>query len=163
MKCTVLETVSVMEAFDAAGVRVWKSLPSNLWKKHTHDRFITICPGLPGWAGTRRNIHPLTPLVLINHPYQLPPSTTNHSIIPAQSTYLAIVSRPYAGLCIVLDVDRPVDGTRFDLMISQPQGELLPSISVWLDLVLLSESRCKGNNDHSVRSRNGWRKTKRHH
>ena len=42
---------------------------------------MALCPGLPGWAGTRRNIHPLTPLLLINHPYHLPPSTTNHSII----------------------------------------------------------------------------------
>ena len=33
---------------------------------------------------------PLTPLLLINHPYQLPPFTTNNSIIPAQSTYLAV-------------------------------------------------------------------------
>ena len=31
-------------------------------------------------------IHPLKLLLLINHPDQLPPSTTNHSIIPAQST-----------------------------------------------------------------------------
>ena len=54
---------------------------------HTHNRF-TLCPGLPGWAGSRRNIHPVTLLLLINHPYQLPPSTTNHSIIPAQSTCL---------------------------------------------------------------------------
>ena len=53
----------------------------------THDRFTALCPDLPRCAGNRRNIHPLTP---INHPYQLPPSTTNHSIIPAQSTYLAI-------------------------------------------------------------------------
>jgi len=62
-----------------------------LWTHtRTHDRFTAVCPGLPGWAGTRRNIHPLTPLLLINHPYHLPPSTTNHSIILAQSTYLAI-------------------------------------------------------------------------
>jgi len=27
-----------------------------------------LCPGQPGWAGTRRNIHPLTPIVVINHP-----------------------------------------------------------------------------------------------
>ena len=25
-------------------------------------------PGQPGWAGTRRNIHPLTPIVVISHP-----------------------------------------------------------------------------------------------
>jgi len=27
-----------------------------------------FCPGLPGWASTRINIHPLTPIVVINHP-----------------------------------------------------------------------------------------------
>jgi len=27
----------------------------------THCRFTAICPGLPGSAGTRRDIHPLTP------------------------------------------------------------------------------------------------------
>ena len=40
---------------------------------HTHSRFTALCPGLPGWAGTRRNIHPLTPLLLINHPYPYRP------------------------------------------------------------------------------------------
>jgi len=25
-----------------------------------YNRFTALCPGLPGWAGTRRNIHPLT-------------------------------------------------------------------------------------------------------
>ena len=28
---------------------------------HTHSRFTALCPGLPGWAVTRRDIHPLTP------------------------------------------------------------------------------------------------------
>ena len=27
-----------------------------------------LWPGQPGWAGTRRSIHPLTPIVVINHP-----------------------------------------------------------------------------------------------
>jgi len=27
-----------------------------------------FCPGQTRWAGTRRNIHPLTPIVVINHP-----------------------------------------------------------------------------------------------
>jgi len=27
-----------------------------------------FCSGQPGWAGTRRNIHPLTPTLVINHP-----------------------------------------------------------------------------------------------
>jgi len=26
-----------------------------------------LCPGKPGWADIRRNIHPLTPVVVINH------------------------------------------------------------------------------------------------
>jgi len=34
----------------------------------THNRLTAVCPGLPGWAGTRRNIHPLTPILIIRHP-----------------------------------------------------------------------------------------------
>ena len=36
---------------------------------HTHTtvlRLYGFCPGQPGWAGTRSNIHPLTPIVVIN-------------------------------------------------------------------------------------------------
>jgi len=29
---------------------------------HTHNRLMALCPGLTGRAGTRRNIHPLTPM-----------------------------------------------------------------------------------------------------
>jgi len=28
---------------------------------------MALCLGLPGWAGTRRNIHPLKPILIINH------------------------------------------------------------------------------------------------
>jgi len=28
---------------------------------HTHSHFTALCPGLPGWASTRRDIDPLTP------------------------------------------------------------------------------------------------------
>jgi len=40
---------------------------------HTHPytavlRLFGFCPGQPGWAGTRRNIHPLTLIMVINHP-----------------------------------------------------------------------------------------------
>jgi len=41
---------------------------------HTHTHTQTVlrlsgfCPGQPGWASTRRSIHPLTPIVIINHP-----------------------------------------------------------------------------------------------
>jgi len=33
----------------------------NMKHTHTHSHFTALCPGLPGWAGTRRDIHPLTP------------------------------------------------------------------------------------------------------
>jgi len=33
---------------------------------HTHNsRFTALCPGLPGWAGTIRNTHPPTILIII--------------------------------------------------------------------------------------------------
>ena len=38
---------------------------------HTHTHVLRLCGfclGQPGWAGTRRNIHPLTPIVVINCP-----------------------------------------------------------------------------------------------
>jgi len=34
---------------------------------------MALCAGLYGWAGARRNIHTLTPLLIINILYQLPP------------------------------------------------------------------------------------------
>jgi len=30
-----------------------------------NNRFTALRPGLPGWAGTRRNIHPPTVLILV--------------------------------------------------------------------------------------------------
>ena len=45
-------------------------------------------PGLSGSAGTRRNIHPLTPILIAQH--QLPPSTTIHSILLGDATYTCI-------------------------------------------------------------------------
>jgi len=74
------------------------------WKNggytHTHTTILRLCgfcPGQPGWAGTRRNIHPLTLIVVINHPYLPPPSTTIHGIVPIQSytytyTYISYVT-----------------------------------------------------------------------
>jgi len=38
---------------------------------HTHTQPFYgcgFCPGQPGLAGTRRNIHPLTPIVVFSHP-----------------------------------------------------------------------------------------------
>jgi len=39
---------------------------------HTHTTVLQLfgfCLGQPEWAGTRWNIHPLTPIVVIKHPY----------------------------------------------------------------------------------------------
>ena len=35
---------------------------------HTHNRLTAFVPGQPGYAGTRRNTHPLTPILIIGHP-----------------------------------------------------------------------------------------------
>jgi len=56
-------------------------------KWHTHVRTTVLRlfgfgPRQPGWAGTRRNIHPLTLIVVINHTYLLSPSTTIQGILP---------------------------------------------------------------------------------
>ena len=40
----------------------------NMTHTHTHNRLTALCPELPGWAGTWRNIHPLTPILIIKHP-----------------------------------------------------------------------------------------------
>jgi len=61
-------------------------LTTSIQEIHTHThttvlRLCGICPGQPGWAGTRRNIHPLTLIVVINYPNLLSPSTTNHGKI----------------------------------------------------------------------------------
>jgi len=55
---------------------------------HTHTTILWLCgfcPGKPRWAGTRRNIHPLTPIVVIKYPY-LPCPSMIHGILPTQST-----------------------------------------------------------------------------
>jgi len=42
----------------------------SLTHTHTHTTILQLgfCPGQPGWASTRRNIHPLTPIMVTNHP-----------------------------------------------------------------------------------------------
>jgi len=54
---------------------------------HTHNvlRLFGFCPGQPRCASTRRNIHSLTPIMVIKYPYLLLPSTTIHGILPIQS------------------------------------------------------------------------------
>ena len=35
------------------------------WQPHPHTCLTALCPGLPRWVGTRRNIHPFTPTLII--------------------------------------------------------------------------------------------------
>jgi len=50
---------------------------------NTNNCFMALYPGLPVSASTRRNIQPVTPIMIINYPSdQLHPSTTTHSILP---------------------------------------------------------------------------------
>jgi len=37
-------------------------------QQQLNNRFTALCPGLPGWASTRINIHLLTPTLIIRHP-----------------------------------------------------------------------------------------------
>ena len=71
-----------------------EAVPSQPWGQYTPRTTVLwlfgFCPGQPGWASTRRNIHPLTLIVVINHPYLLPPSTTIHGILPIQSTCFTV-------------------------------------------------------------------------
>jgi len=54
-----------------AGVKVIYVLTDHckilFWKKalNNNNHFTALCPGLPGWAGTRRNFHPPTTLIII--------------------------------------------------------------------------------------------------
>jgi len=62
-------------------VKEWAKKTTNIYTAHTHThttvlRLCGICPRQPGWAGTRRNIHPLTLIVVINHSNLLSLSTT---------------------------------------------------------------------------------------
>jgi len=51
------------------------------YSTHTHTTVLRpygFCLGQPGWVGTRRNIHPLTPIMVINHP--LPASSIYYDL-----------------------------------------------------------------------------------
>jgi len=45
-----------------------KTLEPSKTHTHTHNRLTALWPGLPGWAGTRRIIHPLTSMLIISYP-----------------------------------------------------------------------------------------------
>ena len=58
-------------------VRQWQCNAQN-----THNRLTALCPGLPRSAGTRRNIHPLTPILFIRYPLSTSSRTHTHTHTP---------------------------------------------------------------------------------
>jgi len=102
--CLVLLDIVCSEHHHLASVLIWYAcnIQCNIccytncfnWgERRTHTtvlRLFGFCPGQPGWAGTRRNMHPLTPIVGIKYPYLLPPSTTIHDILRIQSTCFTV-------------------------------------------------------------------------
>ena len=60
---------------------------------YTHTTILQLsgfCLGQPGWAGTRRNINPLTPIMVISHPLFAPASVTIRGILSVQFTCLTV-------------------------------------------------------------------------
>jgi len=58
-------------------------------------RFSGFCLGLPGWAGTRINIYPLTPILVINHPLSASPFTAIYGIFLVQFMCLTVFSHNF--------------------------------------------------------------------
>jgi len=76
--------------FSTAVIIFWSN-DHHMLSPHNNTTTIVLwtSPGLPRWAGTRRNIH-TPPSWSSSNLYQLLPSTTIHSILPVQIARLAI-------------------------------------------------------------------------
>ena len=57
-----------------SNIREMLRLPFCHQRKHTHththrhNRLMALCLRLPGWTGTKINIHPFTPVMKVRHP-----------------------------------------------------------------------------------------------
>jgi len=60
-----------------------------LWPRLYNNRITTLCPGLTGWAGIRRNTHPPT-ILIITQSLSASSISMIHSILPVQIMCLAI-------------------------------------------------------------------------
>jgi len=65
-----LKTTKIVTASNTPDKRIISK--NSLWihtprvtNNNSNNRFMALCPGLPGWAGTRRNTHPPTILIII--------------------------------------------------------------------------------------------------
>jgi len=62
--------VTLMQSVAGVRCRLYMLLQDRDIVTHTHTTVLWLsgfCLGQPGWASTRRNIHPLTLIVVINH------------------------------------------------------------------------------------------------
>ena len=64
-------------------LRAWQSFCMT----SLHNHFTALCPGLPGWACTRRNTHPPTIVIIIQ---TLSASSIYYDPLPVQTACLAI-------------------------------------------------------------------------
>jgi len=77
-----------------------------MYNTHTQPFYgsVDFVQDSPGELVTR-NIHSLTPIVVIKYPYLLPPSTLIHGILPIQSTHFTVfladrtIGRAYGTVC----------------------------------------------------------------
>jgi len=70
-----------------------------LIRTHIHNRLMALCPRLPGWAGNRRNIRPLPPILIIRHPSSTSSIYSNPWHPPFQFACLIVL---FHNLCPVL-------------------------------------------------------------
>jgi len=86
----MLFTVNPLDSTEENKNAIHHELYTHIHTQHTTVlRLFGFCPGQPGWAGTRRNIHPLTPVVVIKYPYLLPvyaPQIKTNQHIPFKVT-----------------------------------------------------------------------------
>ena len=60
--CPSCRPTNSIKALKAGKVRNVEICRMSHTHTHTHNRSTAVCPGLPRWAGKRRNTHPLTPV-----------------------------------------------------------------------------------------------------
>ena len=78
--------------FVVFGIHFWAVVSHTHARAHTRTHTQPLYGSLDfvRWAGTRRNIHPLTPVEVISCPDLLHPSITIHGILPVQFTCLTV-------------------------------------------------------------------------
>ena len=86
----------------------------------THTTALTaLCLGLPAWAGTRRNVHSLTPILIIRHP------SSTSSILGS----LSFTIMPHIHLTILISARWSATSLSF----------LIGRVSLWCNILLCTQ------------------------